>query len=84
MLQGHPWIFSNSIEKITDGGEAGDVCVIFLKKSNKVGGIGLYNPGSPIRIMMLSNEGPMQLDEGILWIANSTGLGTAYSTFGAY
>jgi len=59
----HPWIFSESIEKINKEGESGDVAVIFSHKKNKAIGVGLYDPQSPIRIKMLHFEGGAKIDE---------------------
>ena len=53
----HPWIFSESIEKVSKEGKAGDICVIFSHSKNKVIGIGLYDPNSPIRIKMIHFDG---------------------------
>lgn len=53
MKTAHPWVFSNSIEKINKKGNAGDIAVLFRHKDNKVFGIGLYDPNSPIQIKML-------------------------------
>lgn len=58
----HPWIFSDSIKKMNKEGAAGDVTIIFDHKSNKVMGIGLYDPHSPIRIKMLHFDGGATLD----------------------
>ena len=58
----HPWIFSNSIEKINKEGEPGDIAIVFSVKDNKVMGVGLYDPYSPIRIKMLHFEGGTKLD----------------------
>ena len=49
----HPWIYSDSIDKINKKGEAGDIAVLFRQKTNKVMGVGLYDPDSPIVIKML-------------------------------
>ena len=49
----HPWIFSESIQKINKTGNAGDIAVIFSQNGNKPMGIGLFDPHSPIRIKML-------------------------------
>lgn len=49
----HPWIFSNSIEKVNKPGKAGDIAILFRQKSNEVYGVGLFDPDSPIRIKML-------------------------------
>ncbi len=54
---GHPWVFSESIIKINKEGKCGDVAVIFSYKKNKVIGVGLYDPDSPIRIKMLHSGG---------------------------
>lgn len=61
--QGHPWIFSESIEKINKEGKAGDLAVLFDHRNNKVFGIGLYDPDSPIRIKMIHLGGPTKIDE---------------------
>ncbi len=53
VLQGHPWVFSNSIIKINDGASSGDLAVIFGKNKNKVIGLGLYDAQSPIAIKMI-------------------------------
>lgn len=51
--QGHPWVFSESIQKINKEGKSGDIAVIFSQLKNQVIGIGLFDPASPIRIKML-------------------------------
>ncbi len=61
--QGHPWIFSESIEKINKEGKAGDLAILFDQRNNKVFGIGLYDPQSPIRIKMIYLGGPTKIDE---------------------
>ena len=57
MRSHHPWIFSESVEKVSKVGKAGDICVIFSHSKNKVIGIGLYDPSSPIRIKMIHFDG---------------------------
>ena len=61
VILGHPWVFSNSIVKINDDAETGDLAIIFSKNKNKLIGLGLYDAGSPIRIKMLHN-GPATID----------------------
>ncbi|SNR15927.1 class I SAM-dependent rRNA methyltransferase [Tenacibaculum jejuense] len=56
VIKKHPWVFSNSIEKITNEPKTGDLAIIFSKKRNKVVGIGLYDADSPIRIKVIHNE----------------------------
>ncbi|MFV0566319.1 MAG: class I SAM-dependent rRNA methyltransferase [Flavobacteriaceae bacterium] len=53
VVKGHPWVFSNSIVKITDNAQTGDLAVVFSKNKNRVMGLGLFDAGSPIRIKML-------------------------------
>lgn len=59
---GHPWIFSESIEKINLDGAAGDIAIVFSHTKNKVIGVGLFDPDSPIRIKMLHNGGGARID----------------------
>ncbi len=60
--QGHPWVFSDSIVKINKDGQAGDIAIVFDSRTNKVIGVGLYDPASPIRIKMLHHGGPATID----------------------
>lgn len=49
---GHPWLFANSITKISHQGNSGDLAVIF-DKNKKFLAIGIYDPFSPIRVRIL-------------------------------
>ncbi|MGB0788849.1 MAG: class I SAM-dependent rRNA methyltransferase [Marinirhabdus sp.] len=49
----HPWVFSDSIARISKEGSAGDLAIIFSRSKNAVMGVGLFDPHSPIRIKML-------------------------------
>jgi 23S rRNA (cytosine1962-C5)-methyltransferase len=63
LRSGHPWVFSDSIEQLKpEGGRAGDIVIIFDRRDNKVTGVGLYDPHSPIRIKMLYNSGSRTID----------------------
>ena len=53
VMKNHPWVFSNSIEKVSKDPKTGDLAIVFAKKNNKVIGIGLYDIDSPIRIKMI-------------------------------
>ncbi|TCP25951.1 23S rRNA (cytosine1962-C5)-methyltransferase [Tenacibaculum skagerrakense] len=53
VMKNHPWVFSNSIEKVSKDPKTGDLAIVFAKKNNKVIGIGLYDVDSPIRIKMI-------------------------------
>lgn len=59
---GHPWIFSESIEKINSEGTSGDVAIIFSYSKNKAIGVGLYDTESPIRIKMLHSGSGAKID----------------------
>ena len=56
VVQGHPWVFSNNIVKISDDAKSGDLAIIFSKNKNRVVGLGLYDKSSPIRIKMLHSS----------------------------
>ena len=56
VIKKHPWVFSNSIEKISGNPKSGDLAIIFSKKKNKVIGIGLYDADSPIKIKIIHNS----------------------------
>lgn len=62
LKKGHPWIFSDSIVKIPETAQTGDVAVIFAQKDNKLIGVGLYDAASPIRIKILQANRPIQVD----------------------
>lgn len=59
---GHPWLFSDSIVSINKEGKAGDVAIIFSHTKNKVIGVGLFDPDSPIRIKMLHFNGGAKIN----------------------
>jgi len=53
LRQGHPWLFEDSIEKISRDGKPGDVAVVFNQEKSVLGA-GLYDPSSPVRVKVLS------------------------------
>jgi len=59
---GHPWVFSESIEKINSEGVSGDIAIIFSHTKNKAIGVGLYDPDSTIRIKMLHSGSGATID----------------------
>jgi len=61
--QHHPWIFDQNILKTNKTPKAGDVGIIFAYKSNKVIGLGLMDPKSPIAIKMLHFDGGAEVNE---------------------
>lgn len=58
----HPWIFSDSVEKVNKEGSSGDISIIFSYTKNKPIGVGLYDPDSPIRIKMIHFGSGAKLD----------------------
>jgi 23S rRNA (cytosine1962-C5)-methyltransferase len=58
---GHPWIFNESISSISHRGAVGDLAVVFDNDRNFVA-IGLWDPGSPIRIRVLHHGKPAAID----------------------
>ncbi len=63
---GHPWVFDASITSVKppageQGGEAGDLAVIF-DDERAFFAIGLYDPGSPIRVKVLHVGKPTPID----------------------
>lgn len=59
---GHPWVFADSIVHEADGGEPGDLAVVFDRK-RKFQAIGLYDPTSPIRVRVLHHGDPTPIDD---------------------
>lgn len=59
---GHPWVFADSLVFEADGGEPGDLAVVFDRK-RKFRAIGLYDPTSPIRVRVLHHGEPTSIDE---------------------
>lgn len=59
---GHPWIYADSITRISREGEAGDIAVIYNQKREYTA-IGIYDPSSPIRIRVLHRGRQTLIDE---------------------
>ncbi len=62
LRQGHPWVFDQSIIDQSHSGVPGDLAVIFDSKRNFMA-IGLYDPTSPIRVRILQQGKPAQIDQ---------------------
>ncbi|KXK39003.1 MAG: class I SAM-dependent methyltransferase [Saprospiraceae bacterium] len=62
VIQGHPWVFSDSILKISSGGNCGDVAIIFKQRTNKAMAVGLYDPDAPIRIKIIHHNGAQNIN----------------------
>ncbi|MEM7288642.1 MAG: class I SAM-dependent rRNA methyltransferase [Actinomycetota bacterium] len=59
---GHPWVFDGSVESVSHDGRPGDLAVIFDHKRDFLA-IGLWDPGSPIRIRVLHQGRPRAIDD---------------------
>ncbi len=57
---GHPWVFESSITSSSGEGRPGDLAVVF-DAQRRFQGIGLYDPGSPIRVKMLHHGEPVPI-----------------------
>jgi 23S rRNA (cytosine1962-C5)-methyltransferase len=60
---GHPWLFADSITPAPDAGTAaaGDLAVVFDRQRRFLA-IGLYDPGSPLRVRVLHAGRPRPID----------------------
>lgn len=65
--QAHPWVWEDSIVKISDEAEAGDLAIIYDNKKNKFLALGLYDPHSVIRIKVIQFGKGAAIDEN--WFA---------------
>jgi 23S rRNA (cytosine1962-C5)-methyltransferase len=58
---GHPWVFSDSVLESNRAGQPGELAVIYDRK-DKFLAVGLFDPGSPIRVRILHAGKPQTLD----------------------
>jgi 23S rRNA (cytosine1962-C5)-methyltransferase len=58
---GHPWLFADSIHEQNREGQAGELAVIYDRKDRFLA-IGLFDPGSPLRVRVLHAGKPAALD----------------------
>jgi len=59
---GHPWLFAGSIREQNRDGEVGELAVLYDRKDRFLA-IGLYDPGSPLRVRILHTGKPVTLDD---------------------
>jgi len=64
LRQGHPWIFSNELEKIDRTASPGEICEVRLA-SGEPAGIGFFNPHSLIAVRLLKT-GVQPLEENFV------------------
>ncbi|MGD2078727.1 MAG: class I SAM-dependent methyltransferase, partial [Chloroflexota bacterium] len=67
LRRGHPWLFDDSIRRLSHDGAPGDLAVIFDARDRFLA-IGLYDPDSPIRVRILHQGEPATIDSG--WYAD--------------
>jgi 23S rRNA (cytosine1962-C5)-methyltransferase len=58
---GHPWVFSDSILDLNRAGQTGELAVIYDRKDCFLA-VGLFDPGSPIRVRILHAGKPQTID----------------------
>lgn len=59
---GHPWVYDRGIRKVSRAGEPGDLVALYGRK-NRLLGLGLYDPDSPIRVRVLHRGRAVVLDD---------------------
>ena len=59
---GHPWVYGDSIREQNRDGAAGELAVIYDRKDSFLA-VGLFDPGSPIRVRILHAGKPQTIDD---------------------
>ena len=62
ILNGHPWIFANEVEKWEGDPKAGDVVDVYFS-DGKFAGRGYFNPQSQIIIRLLTTDNKLVIDD---------------------
>jgi len=58
---GHPWVYGDSIREVNRDGKSGELAVIYDRRDAFLA-LGLYDPGSPIRVRVLVAGKPTAID----------------------
>ncbi len=61
LRSGHPWLFAGSVREQNREGDCGELAVVFDRNDCFLA-IGLYDPGSPLRLRVLHAGKPLPLD----------------------
>jgi 23S rRNA (cytosine1962-C5)-methyltransferase len=61
LRRGHPWLFAQAIRGRSHDGNPGDLAVVFDRRRRFLA-VGLYDPGSPIRVRVLQRGKPATID----------------------
>lgn len=59
--QGHPWVYSDSVREQNREGLSGELAVLF-DRNDRFLAVGLFDPGSPIRVRILHAGKPLTID----------------------
>lgn len=59
--RGHPWVYADKISHHSRPGEVGDLAVLY-DRHDRFFALGLYDPGSPLRVRILHAGEPVQVD----------------------
>ena len=59
---GHPWLFAESVREQNRAGATGELAVIY-DRQNRFLAVGLFDPGSPLRVRVLHAGKPQTIDE---------------------
>jgi 23S rRNA (cytosine1962-C5)-methyltransferase len=62
---GHPWVYEGSVTSVSHDAAPGDLAVVFDER-RRFAAIGLWDPGSPIRIRVLHAGAPTPIDSAFL------------------
>ncbi|MDB6034659.1 MAG: SAM-dependent methyltransferase containing domain [Verrucomicrobiales bacterium] len=68
LRSGHPWLYSDSIQKQSRSAEAGELAVVYDRHDNFLA-IGLFDPASPLRVRVLHRGKPTVITED-WWLAH--------------
>lgn len=61
LRSGHPWLYATAIREQNRPGSAGELAVIY-DRQNRFLAVGLYDPGSPLRVRILHRGKPVEID----------------------
>jgi len=59
--RGHPWVYADRVREQNREGEAGEVAALYDRR-DRFFALGLYDPGSPIRVRVLNVGEPVVVD----------------------
>src|SRR5439155_25791106 len=60
LRSGHPWLYAESIHDQNRAGQLGELAIIYDRHDNFLA-IGLFDPGSPLRVRVLLSGKPQSI-----------------------